>query len=329
MKSRIHVIGQRSRIVRAGCRFGIEGRIKAVELIDAKTGFIKRRLTEFPNLITDAGLNAVGNGTQIDDLVDYVAVGTDNTTPAVTDTALGAQVDDRYQSTGGFSDVAASGPSYAYWSYTRTREIDEAFGNGNLTELGFFSALSGGTMWCRQLFLSGGSPTTVTKTSNEKLRIIYEWRIYLVTTPTTDVLTIDTVSTDCDSRALQGNDGDAWGADGYIRYLGNWTTDERRANAYETQSFPTIDGGNFTGSAENASSISMVAYSSGTFQRDMDIVFEPGVANFVTGIGAINLPYVGSFLGGTQGLGTTFDPKVDKDNTERFTFRARIAFGRH
>jgi hypothetical protein len=317
--------------------FGLRGIVKSVELIDIHTGMPKPinaagdlKLGPFPNLIVDAALNGIGNGKPIDDMVEYLGVGTDNTAPAANQTALSSQVDDRYNSDGGFSDSNASGPANAYWSVTRTREIGPAFGNGNLTELGFFEDESGGTMWSRMLFLDGvGSPTTVVKSSNESLRVVYEWRVYLVLSPTSDVFDIDSVSTDCESRAIQGNDGDAWGGDGYAYFLGTWDEDSRRCRAYESNTFPAIDGGTFTGDSDLADSVDFLAYGSDDFYIDVDIVFEPGDANFTTGIGAIALPYCGSFIGGKHGLATTFDPKVDKDNTERFTFQGRVSWGRH
>lgn len=309
-------------------RLGIKGIIKAVELIDAKTGFVKRRLTEFPNLIVNAGLNGIGNGATISSLIDFVGVGTDNTTPAVGDTSLGSQVGARYNANGGFPDVVAAGASYAYWSVTRTREIPANDGNGNLTELGFFSLSTGGVMWNRALFLSGGVPTTLTKTVNEILRIVYEWRVYLVLTPTDDVITINTVSTTCSSRALRGNDDDAWGTQGIATRLGSWQTDYRRCSAFETNTFPAIDGGGFTGLGQQCSSISTVTYVSGNFYVDQDIIFEPGTGNFTTGIGAIALPRIGDFSGSASPLGTIFTPKVSKSNLQRFTFRARVSFTR-
>lgn len=328
MMTRIHSIRERSRVVRGGVHFGIQGKIKSVELICAKTGLIKRRLTEFPNLIVDAALNAIGNGTTIDELVEYVAVGTDNTTPDASDTSLGAQVDDRYNDAGGFAETEGSGPAYAYWYYTKTREIGEDDGNGNLTELGFFEEATGGTMWCRQLFLSGGTPTTLVKTSDESLRIIYEWRLYLVTTPTTDALTIDGVPTDCDSRALSGNNAHAWGNNGYLRHLGAWETDPRRCKAFETNAFPNIDAGGFTGTGSQVTSCGMQAYGTGNFYRDQNFIFDPGVGNFTTGIGAMHYPSQGLFISSVAGLGVTFDPKIQKDDTERFTFVGRTSFGR-
>lgn len=309
-------------------RVGIRGIVKAVELIDARTGLIKRRLEEFENLITNAGLNGIGNGTRIDALAKYIAVGTDNTAPDPTDTGLGSQLGDRYDADGGFADAAAAGPAYAYWSFVRTREIPADDCNGNLTELGLFSAAEGGTLWMRQLFLSGGSPTVLTKTDNEILRIIYEWRVYLVLSPTTDELTINTVEIDCESRALQGNDDDAWGTQGVVQRLGAWTTDNRRASAYETNSFPAIDGGTFSGGGSIATTINTIAYGGDNFYLDQDLIWDPGAANFDTGIGAVALPRIGDYIGSAQFCGTTFTPKVAKSDLQRFTFRARVSFTR-
>lgn len=308
---------------------GIKGIIKSVELIDSKTGIVKRRLTEFDNLIVDAGLDHIGAGNNLEDIPEYLACGTDNTAPAVGQTTLGSQLGTRSNDDGGFTDVVAAGGSYAYWSNTRTREMSESQANGNLTELGFFTASSGGVMWMRQLFLSGGSPTTITKTSDERLRVVYEWRVYLTLIPTTDALTINSVPIDCDNRALQVSNGDAWGFYGYVKKIGSFGTDYRSCRAYETNTFPATTGGTFAGSGEYCTSITNVAYGTGNFYRDVDIIFDPGTANFVTGIGAIALPYPGGLGDSTAALGVTFDPRVAKSDLQRFTFRSRLNFGRH
>lgn len=331
----IHVVRNRDLIIPRWRRpdltvpMRIEGYVKSVELIHAKTGIILRKLGPFPNLIVDAGLNGLGNGNKVDALVAYLAVGTDNTAPAVSQTALGSQLGTRTNYNGAIGDVVSSGPAYAYWELVRTRVFLEAEANGNLTELGMFQSASAGTMWCRQLFLDDlDAPTTITKTSAEQLRVAYGWRVYVPTSETQNIFDIDSVSTTCQSRALRINDSDSWGTNGYVKHLGGWSTDDRTTHAFETNVFPATTGGTFAGSAVAASSVSIVAYGSGDFYRDMDIVWEPGIANFATGIGAVDLPKVGPFSGGDVSLGTTFTPKVDKDNTERFTFRARVSFAR-
>ena len=160
-----------------GC--GVMG-IFEVELVHAATGLVKQRL-RFTNVITNAGLTAFfSNSTTPSNLYSWAGVGTNNTAPAITDTALGAQVGGRVNATGGVADASGgvtSSPEYAW--FRRTREWGTSEGNGNLTEIGFFSASTGGTMWCRALFRdASNNPVTVTKTSSDVLRVTYEVRLY-------------------------------------------------------------------------------------------------------------------------------------------------------
>src|SRR5690606_27236713 len=76
-----------------------------VELIHARTGLVKRRL-HFRNLITNAGLDALASGTQIINLINYLAVGTGSSEPSYTDTILNAEIA-RTNSDGGFGDSDA------------------------------------------------------------------------------------------------------------------------------------------------------------------------------------------------------------------------------
>jgi len=188
-------------------------------------------------------------------------------------------------------------------------------------------------MWCRQLFLDGeGAPTTVTKTDNEKLRIVYDWRLYPTLIPTTDVVVINSISIDCDSRAMEVNEADAWGLGGLCQWLGgeaDWPTDYRKCRAHETSTFPAVDGGNFVGESSLCTSITSVAYGAGNFYRDQDIIWDPGVGNWSGGIGAVSLPRHGPYIGGKNGQAVTFTPHVAKSDLQRFTFRYRVSFGRH
>lgn len=152
-----------------------------VELRDARTGFIKQSFS-MPNIITSAGLNEfLGGSTAVfNTLVLNAGVGTNNTAPTLSDTALGAQVGGRVVATGGVPDESGTvitSPEYVWRK--QTREWGTTEGNGNLTEVGLFSAATGGLMWCRSLFKdAGGTPITVTKTSSDILRVTYETRLY-------------------------------------------------------------------------------------------------------------------------------------------------------
>jgi hypothetical protein len=152
-----------------------------VELLDARSGLVKGQWS-FPNVITTAGLDAlISSGSlTLDGMLTWAAVGTNNTAPAIADTALGAQAGVRVSANAGIADASGNSlVSPEHWWFRRTREWGTAQGNGNLTEIGLFSADTGGVMWCRALFRDGSNnPITITKTSADILRVTYEVRFY-------------------------------------------------------------------------------------------------------------------------------------------------------
>ena len=133
----------------------------------------------FKNLITDAGLDYIKNNTPIEAACAYCKVGTSSTLPTVSDTTLGAQ-------TGSASSSGTSTNSVQYTTqpYYSNHQVVYTFAvgavSGNLTEIGFFSADSGGTMWSRALIKdSGGNPTTLTLLATEQLKVTYTVRRYI------------------------------------------------------------------------------------------------------------------------------------------------------
>lgn len=309
--------------------FSLEGIVERVELYNVRTKKTDLVLDCYPrkNLIVDAGLDGIGNGVRLTNLISYMGVGTDNTTPAAAQTSLLAPLGARSNSNGGFADsVAYNGTGSVYWQVTRTRVIAAGVATGNLTEFGFFSGLTGGTMWMRQLFLSGGTPTTVTKAADQELRVTYTWRIYIQTTTSVTSISIGGVSTDCTVRAMDVDNDAYWGSTGCVMYLGFWAGLNQNARAYESDTFPTTTGGDFDASPAEASSLTYSTYSNGNFYRDATLTFEPSVANFTTGIGSVAFTPWSSF---SRALGMTFSPKVAKDNTYRFTQVIRVTWARH
>src|SRR5690606_29765886 len=197
----------------------------------------KRRL-HFRNLITNAGLDAMAGGVGISNLINYLAVGTGSSEPRYTDTTLDAEVA-RTNSNGGFGDSEAmvgSGDLVEYWRRIRTRVFTEAQANGNLAELGFFSAASGGTMWNRQLFRDElGQPTTITKTPEDQLRVTYEYRVYPPWDDVVQEIEVNGVPVEVVNRPLRVAGGLNWGgsyASAALNALGAvWTS---RLTAYDT-----------------------------------------------------------------------------------------------
>ena len=323
----------REKLIEVGAAVGLSGHTR-LEIV--RPGGIIRRTLSFPNIITNAGLDAIGNGAggggdNIVDLLHHCAVGTSNTAPAATDTALGTQEGSRTTGNGGFADAAAIGAGNAFWEFTRTRVFLEGTVDGvNLAEVGFFQNASGGPMWMRQLIKDDmGTPTTISLASDEQLRVIYKYRIYPNTTVASSTVTIDSVSTDIDVRAHDIDSADVWGtdfigSDGMLEQLGVWTTGlGASAQAYEANTMPSTTTPQ-TGSGTAASSINPQTYTNGNFFRDVEYVWDPGVANFVTGVGSVAFWGFGSF--GSHII--TFDPKIQKDNTERLRLQMRCTWGR-
>jgi len=266
-----------------------------VELIEAKTGRVKERY-QFPNLITDNGMDAIGNReASLTNLFAYLGVGTDNTTPAVTDSTLGSEVD-RTNSNGGFSSeefngyvTGSGGPLDApYWFVQKVRVFTEGEANGNLTELGWFRLSVGGTMIVRSLFKDGGgSPVTVVKTSDDQLKVTYRWRMYPPLDPTTGsfILTKTATTHSFTASALNINDFDTWGATAGMtdNILGVYTS--RAAVSASgivsvTGSLADFDPGS---SVEIADTNTIQSYGAGNFYLDMESTFDAATAAYGPG----------------------------------------------
>ncbi len=296
-----------------------------VELIHAATGIVKRRL-EFPNLVTNAGLDYIGtNRMELATRYSYIQVGTGSTAPAVGQVALVTPLTPRTNATGGITDVVGSGASFAYWYRRFSREFTQAEVNGNLTEFGLFTASSGGTMWARQLFKdAGGTPTTIVKTSADFLRIIYELRIYPPTVDASGNTTISGTSYAWVSRAAE-IDGqwqgllDVW-FPSYAPESTYW-----QGFAYETDVLAATTG-TPAGTGTTTTSSLFSAYTNGNYYRDVEFTWGTTLANYATGVGAIAT--AGNGVGGAR-FQTSFAPKFAKDNTKQLKVTLRYPWTRY
>ncbi|MGC8895649.1 MAG: hypothetical protein ACP5LB_02620 [Candidatus Bathyarchaeia archaeon] len=123
---------------------------------------VDERLIDFEDLVVDGGLNALC-GQAFDGsanrpaVFNYVAIGTDGTAPASTQTALLAEVM-RVQGT--YSKDANTGEC----SMDATFNITNTYA---LQECGLFNASSGGTMYCRDTY------TTKNVVSGDQVKVYY------------------------------------------------------------------------------------------------------------------------------------------------------------
>lgn len=301
-----------------------------VQLIEAKTGRVKFE-SRFENLITTAGLNFIGSN-NITSAFQYLGVGADATPPAMGQTDLIAPIMNgpnpyRTNANGGTNDVdsVAGAPDY-YVSKVRTRLFTELEANGNLAELGFFSAATGGTMWTRQLFKDDlGNAVVITKTNEDQLRVTYELRVY---PPIADVVVpgvmINGVSTTLTYRAVGlGPVANQWGG---IINIFPW--EQRAGHVMESDVLSAKDSNPAPAGTVVHSSETQPAYVNGNFYRDVVYVWDAGVANsFATGIGKFYRDYSGA--GGNTARRrweVSFNPKMVKTNLMKLTITSRISW---
>lgn len=278
----------------------------------------KRPLTGwFPNLITDVGLNRIGQGTYL----NACHVGTNNTTPAVGDTGLAGFVAGTSTIQASATGAQSTAPYYGY--FTKTFRFAQGAAAGNLAEVGIATARTNGgstIMFSRALILDElGDPTTVTVLSDEVLDVTYQLRLY---PPLTDVLQTITIEGsgyhDTVTRASQVTSSN-WGA-----YLGAVAT----FNPNAPSNITVYNGAIGTilqapsGSSAQANSYDL-AYGNNNLYRDGGVSYGLNVANLSGGIRSARF---------TTSLGlyqTEFDPVIPKTSTKTLSLLFRVAWGRY
>ena len=308
---------------------GFEGHF-TVELVHAPSGLVRRRL-EFRNVITDAALNYIGTA-PIHETINFLAVGTGSTPPATTNVSLEAQLGGRTSSNGGYADSygtnSSAAPPYQYCR--RTRVFVEAEANGNLTELGFFSAATGGTMFNRQLFRdAGGVPTTITKTNTDQLRVTFEWRLIAPADDVTGEITLSGPGTvhQFTSRAQRNLVGGTWakgspGGWSAVEQLGYWGINNRMT-ANNATALAATTGYQSKANYINSASAALAAYTSGSLFRESTYTFEPNQGTI--NVSGAEFGYAGNADSFFQSLIT---PAIPKTDTRRLVLGMRMSWGR-
>ena len=302
----------------------------------------------FDNIITNAGMDAIGSriGAEIDELFNFMQTGAGSTTPSGSDTNLQTPITGRIAqltSTGSLINTDASGSFY-------TRELTylftELLANGNITELGIFTLVTDGRLVNRALVRDVfGAPTTITKTSDNQLRVKYTYKVYVPTADVTGSITLGAVTHTYVIRPQLLSSSLAWGTSqggGSPLTTGGYThaiTERGWASA------PTFFGCSPSGTLvtatssltispiTNASSVDAIAYVNNDYYRDIDAIWEPSDANFgSTGIKMFRFRAIGrnSFISnpGAWTHQMEITPNILKVNTQRLTLRFRFGWSR-
>lgn len=288
---------------------------------------------ECKNLITDFGFSRMLNTSSftIPDL--QVSVGTSNTPPAFTDTALGSPL----ASVLGSGSATATSGTDTVGTYVGQR-VSFAFAQGavigNVAEVGMKFASGDSSLSSRSLVKdAGGNPTVVVVTAIDQLTVQYELRQYLnLTLSTSGTTTVAGVSTNWVLMSAGG--------------AGNFVTDAffglNPANMDQTVYGNTFvmgavgtppTGNAVTNNTQNITN-KVVSVTGGTGTVAFTISWSTSTGNSVGGVyGLLIVP------GGTAGLalrpqagwGATklsFTPQIPKDNTKTLAMHFTFTFVR-
>jgi len=135
----------------------LEGEFKIKIIQDSEL----REIHSCPNLVTNVGLRKLLN--YLLDVVtpglQYIAVGSDSTTPSSGDTALGSEIDRKSVMDRKLVNTAVR---FSTW-------FGSAEANGTWREIGLFDKSVGGTLFCRSLI-----DPPIEKTADKVIYVEYE-----------------------------------------------------------------------------------------------------------------------------------------------------------
>jgi hypothetical protein len=280
----------------------------------------KRLLADwFPNLITDNGLEIIGN---TGGFLQSCCVGSGNTAPTNADTALQSFVASSNSNTS-FTRTAQSSPPY-FGTSTATYRFNIGVATGNLSEVGMGPNTGGVNLFSRALILDSlGSPTTITVLSSEALDVTYQIQEYVPTADVTGTVVIAGVSYGYTLRAMAATSAASWspyivGGQGGTT---NLTVGQGTIGAV-TASSPTYTG---TGNPDSAT---LQTYGAGNHYRDTVFGFGLTVGNVSGGINCFHY-FCGTSYNDLGAFQCQLSASIPKDGTTVMSLTVRHTWGRY
>jgi hypothetical protein len=297
-------------------------------------GELKHETPWFDNLITNAGLNSLGESVTPG---RYCMVGTDNTAAATTNTTLGASLASKDGGTRS-AGIDTGTPRFGWERVTYVFAQGDVV--GNVAEVG--------VGWSPTLVFSRAlvSPA-ISITALDQLTVVYELRMYVPTVNVTGAVTLDGISYGYEIAPIYAATGNNAGT-----YRG-WTPDLLQRSAVSriwclwsggiaeygafsygppcvlqdiTEDFGLRQtlGGTLspTGTNANASSVTNTGYTASSLECRFTTVFGIGSANDSGGIrGIIYAAMFGTYQ-------CIFDATIPKDNTKQLSITWKQSWAR-
>lgn len=286
------------------------------------------------NLITDFGWNRIANLGQTNLNGTVLQLGTSNTPPAVTDTALGAFVAQR----GGPANGTVGTGTDVIGAYTYTR-ASYAFAQGdvvgNIAEVGWKINSADVSISSRSLVKDGlGNPAIITVTSIDQLTVTYELRYYRDPLDVTSSVTVAGVPTTWilrTSTAVSGTSSD-------LGRIGGLYPSKMDINHFGTgfvlgapNSAPSGGGGGLAVSQQNVVGLVVTVNPTTIVVTLTSPTVAVGSGNSSGGVYGITFFFRDASLqtlGGYGNLKASFSPPIPKDNTKTVNYSFSFTFNR-
>lgn len=264
------------------------------------------------NLVLDSGLNQIGIG----NFLTHCYVGSGNSEPIPTQSALDSQVG---STTTILSQSTSASPVAPYYGYMLIQfRFSIGTVTGNLSEVGVGWA---DALFSRALILDEyNEPVTITVLSTEGLVVTYMLRNYVPEIDNTFITTIADISRTCVVRtanATLGSVSVGWGITG------------TKVGLPATNSIIAYDGNLSavtqvpSGTAANSTNGTTNAYSNNSYEIGLIGQWNQATANYVGGIKSFFLPSSG--MGAFQ---ISVDPAIMKTNDRILTMSFKVQWGR-
>ncbi|MCO1336984.1 hypothetical protein MO867_21910, partial [Microbulbifer sp. OS29] len=241
----------------------------------------RSRRAEFENLITDLGLNRLGDRSPASSAY-FCYVGSGSSAPAQTDTDM-----DNFIAVHSVlqSDTRSAQASIDPWylSTQKVNRFNQGVAAGNLSEVGMgWDSNPSGALFSRALIQDAdGNPSSITVLDDEYLDVTYELRIYPNLGDFTGTITIDGVDYNYTARACRANTAapGAWDFD----FPGN-------NGAYSYAYAGEIgDVSGYPAGTNAGGTPALVTYNYGSLRASVQLTWALNSANFSDGVRSVAL----------------------------------------
>lgn len=296
------------------------GRFRAVVSKDAECKQVVEDTGFFDNLITNTGMNRVGEVTtsSFNTLCGRFVVGSGSAVPQFADTTLQNPV--AFASANPVLDSESSNYDRGWYEMTVRHQFGQGQAAGNLSEIGIQHTSASGPLWSRALILDGqGNPTTITVLPDDYLTCYYTLRIMI---PKEDAVFNIDVDYDADGIVPTVVTGRPLAANSSVPY-GGWGLKTAVTATFAFLQFYT--GGLAVATAtsplglsigDNTSSFSIVPYITDSFERYVTRMNKPDEHNSQE----LRTAVLSALMGQWQ---IEFNPPLQKDNTQTM----QVTFG--